>query len=155
MLRIIVELEPVEDKIAYVSDYFDDSYDASWFESDLAKEVIRGIDKSEYIDGECIKSPVLGMIPPSYLSTGCKGCLILLNQPDVIVSGERFGDNCFPWLSKIGEQMDITITMHHYLMDFDMPIRALVLNNNQVVSTAEELDAVILDLGDWDGRSED
>lgn len=147
MLKIIIEYDPVEDKISDVSDYFDGSYEKWWFNSDLAKAIIKGIDESEHIKDEFIESPVLGAIPPTMLSSGCKGCLLLLNEPDIIVSGERFGDNCFVWLNKIGQIKDITITMHHFLADWDIELNAFIINDNSVVHTSGELNTKILRLG--------
>lgn len=103
----------IVDRIVYVSDYFDAMYEQCWFESDLAKQIIAGVDMSEYIKGEYIESPVLGGISPRDLSTGCKALLILLNMDNVVVSGERMGDNCYPWLFKIAEVKDVTITLCH------------------------------------------
>jgi len=147
MLNIIIEFEEVKNKIMRVGKYFNGVYELSWFDSDLAKEIIRGIDNSEYIGDECIKSPILGMIPPSILSGGCKGCLLLLNEPDHIVCGESFGDNCFPWLSKIGEQQDITITLHHFFECRDIPINARIVNDGRIVHTLGEVNSAIIQLG--------
>ena len=46
----------------------------------------------------------MSFIPINPVRKTIKGCLILLNEPDVIIRGESFGDNCFPWLSRIGEE---------------------------------------------------
>lgn len=51
-----------------------------WFDSELAKEMIRDIDDSEVLSGECINSPVLGQIPPERLSGGVKTLLLMLNE---------------------------------------------------------------------------
>jgi len=148
MFNIIIELYDVEDKLSEVAMYFDEAYEKWWLESDIAKEIIKDVDSSEYIGGECIMSPVFGMISPRDLSTGCKACLVLLNEPEHIVSGERFGDNCFKWLSKIGEQQDITITLSHFIDDYDIPIDAVVLNDNRHIASVEELNNAILELSE-------
>lgn len=104
----------MNEKISMVSDYFDAVYDSSWFDSDMAKKIIRETDKSEYIEGEFIRSPVLGGISPRDLSTGCKALLILLNEPERIVSGDRMGDNCYPILLEMAKERDYTITLAHW-----------------------------------------
>ncbi len=147
MLNIIIEFDDVDDKLVGAGLYFEDVYEQDWFDSDLAKEIIKGIDKSEYIGGECIKSPVLGMIPPSMLSGGCKSCLLLLNEPEHVVCGESFGDNCFPWLSKIGEKHDITITLHHFFRSTDIGIVARIINDGRVVHSLGEVNYAIIELG--------
>lgn len=144
MLYITVGFD-IEGKISNSSAYFDRHYTVDWLNNDMAKAIIKGIDNSDHIKDHVIESPVLGAIPPVWLSTGCKGCLILLNSPSgTIVSGERFGDNCFEWLSKIGETKDIYITIHHYLADYEIPLTATVTNINKVVHSSRELNHAIL-----------
>ena len=102
-------------KISRPSGYFDAVYEQSWLQSDMARYIIKTIDKSEYIDGEYIQSPVFGGISPRDLSTGCKALLILLNEPDKIVSGDRMGDNCYPVLLEMAKHADYTITLSHVI----------------------------------------
>ncbi len=147
MFKIIVELDKI-DKLSDVVLYFDEAYERSWLESDMARAIIRDIDKSEYIGGECIMSPIFGMILPRDLSTGCKACLVMLNEPENLVSGEEFGDNCFPWLNKIGKMQDITITLSHFIDDYSIPIDAIVLNDNRHVSSVKELNNAIIELSE-------
>lgn len=101
------------DSIYYVSEYFDATFEKEWFNSQLAKEIIKGIDDSEHIKDSYIESPVLGAISPRDLSSGCKGVLLLLNEDNITVCGERFGDNCFEYLFKVAELKDINITLSH------------------------------------------
>ena len=39
--------------------YFKNVYDDSWITDDFAREVIKKVDKSEVLDSQAIKSPVL------------------------------------------------------------------------------------------------
>lgn len=128
----------IQGKISYVSDYFDAQYEQSWFQKPLAKEIIQDIDKSEYIRGEYIESPVFGGIPPTSLSTGCKALLLLLNEEGIIVSGERMGDNCFKWVLKIAKEKDITITLNHGV-DLEEPFEAVSLNTGKRITNNLEL----------------
>lgn len=135
----------IKGKISHPKGYFEENYTVDWLNNPLAKEIIKGIDKSEHIQDHIIVSPVLGGISPTMLSTGCKGTLILLNEPSgTLVSGERFGDNCFPWLSRIGEEKDIYITLHHYIEDEDMEIEAVVTNTGVKVTSGKELNNEII-----------
>ena len=52
-------------------------YEDSWFLDDFAKKVIKKVDSSDAIDVRAIKSPVLGVIPPTELSGGVKTLLLL------------------------------------------------------------------------------
>ncbi|MGX8704452.1 MAG: DUF4869 domain-containing protein [bacterium] len=51
-------------------------------ETDLAKAIIRDVDRSEVLSGECINSPVFGQIPPERLSGGTKTLLLVFNEPE-------------------------------------------------------------------------
>mgnify|MGYP001104792762 CR=1 FL=1 len=48
--------------------YFKNTYEDSWILDDFAKKVIKKVDGSDVIDAQAIKSPVLGIIPPTELS---------------------------------------------------------------------------------------
>lgn len=128
----------VEGCIGNTSKYFDAEYEPSWFSSETAKQIIKDIDNSEYISGEYIESPVLGGIPPMMLSTGCKTLLLLLNEPELIVSGDRMGDNCFPWLLRIAEKRDITITLSHSV-ELMEPFEIYSIRSDKVIKTNLEL----------------
>ncbi len=134
-----------EGVIIYPSGVFDSKYTVDWLNNPLAKEIIKGIDNSEHVQDHIIMSPVFGAIPPRMLSTGCKGVLLLLNMPSgTKIRGERFGDNCFEWLSKVGEVKDIYITLHHYLDDYDIPMTAVMTNNGKTVHSSGDLNTEIL-----------
>lgn len=147
MLYVTVELYEMADKISYTGQYFDAVYEKDWLNKPLVKEIIRDIDNSEHIRDNIIESPIFGGISPRELSTGCKGLLLALNMPELLLCGERFGDNCFKWLSKIGELHDIRITMHHFLKSDDIPISAIVTNTGAKVSNSFELNTEILRVG--------
>lgn len=125
--------------IRHTSEYFDNMYEPNWLSSEYAKHIIRTIDKSEYIDGEYIQSPVLGGISPRDLSTGCKTLLILLNEPDKIVTGDRMGDNCFPILLDMAKSRDLTVTLCHFvnLKQYE-PFDIIDYISGEKVSTVKE-----------------
>lgn len=138
--------EPINrDKVSDIDSYFDMEFEDNWFDNQFAKDVIKGIDNSIHVEGSFIRSPILGAISPRDLSTGCKGVLLLQNVDNILVNGDRFGDNCFPWLSKLGEIKDINITIHHYPMNWDFEVHAVVTNYNKKVDTMAELCKCILE----------
>lgn len=147
MLKIIFGSKGLEwpNRVAYVSDYFDAMYDSSWLCSETAKSIIKEIDDSEYIDGEYIQSPILGGMSPRDLSTGCKALLIILNEPETIVSGDRMGDNCFPILLNLAKEHDITITLCHYvdLSQYEPLDIQNVITGERVTSAIELMEALI------------
>ena len=120
--------------------YFKNSYDNSWLLDDFAKKVIKQIDKSEVIDAETIKSPVLGIIPPTSLSGGVKTLLLIKNCPDEVFNASTCGDNCAKWILRIAKEAKeyITINLRH-IMDFGsgtFEIRSL--NNGEIVHNMQE-----------------
>lgn len=133
-------------KISYVSEYFDGMYEQSWLSSNWGRQIIKEIDNSDYIDGEYIKSPVLGGISPRDLSSGCKALLILLNEDDVIVSGDRMGDNCFPLLLELAKERDLIITLAHWvtMKDFE-PFEILDMRTDKILRTALEFADAYID----------
>ena len=91
------------------------SYEPEWLEAELAKKMIKDIDDSEVLSGECINSPVLGQIPPERLSGGVKTLLLILNEPDRIFKASTCGDNCAKWILEIGRIKDVTINLRHMM----------------------------------------
>jgi hypothetical protein len=129
----------MEDVIFNTSVYFKNTYEPEWIVSDLAREIILDVDKSEVIDTECIKSPILGMIPPERLAGGTKTLLLVLNEPDKVFNASTCGDNCAKWLLTIGKMQDVTINLRH-LMNFGKePFDINILNTNQIVHSMGEL----------------
>ena len=92
MLNIIYG--DVKNSIYNTNVYFKNSYEPEWLDAELAKKMIKDIDDSEVLSGECINSPVLGQIPPERLSGGVKTLLLILNEPDRIFNASTCGDNC-------------------------------------------------------------
>jgi len=119
--------------------YFMNVYDDEWITDDFAKEVIKKVDKSDVLDSQAIKSPVLGIISPERLSGGTKTLLLMKNMPDKVFNASTCGDNCAKFILKLAKERDLTINLRH-LMDFGKSkFKAYVLNDNIEVSGMEEL----------------
>ena len=130
----------VENSIYNTSIYFKNSYEPEWLETDLAKKMIKDVDDSDVVSGECINSPVLGQIPPERLSGGVKTLLLILNEPERIFNASTCGDNCAKWLLEIGKVKDVTINLRHMMSfgkttQFDIRIE----NGNEIVHSMKEL----------------
>lgn len=119
---------------------FKNTYESEWLESELAKKMIQDVDDSEVLGGECIKSPVLGQIPPERLSGGVKTLLLMLNEPDRIFNASTCGDNCAKWILEIAKQKDLTINLRH-MMNFgkDTDFEIKIKNGGEVVHSMKEL----------------
>ena len=138
MLTIIYGDEPRS--IYNTNVYFKNTYESEWLESELAKKMIQDVDDSEILGGECIKSPVLGQIPPERLSGGVKTLLLMLNEPDRIFNASTCGDNCAKWILEIAKQKDLTINLRH-MMNFgkDTDFEIKIKNGGEVVHSMKEL----------------
>lgn len=124
-----------------VDAFFDFNFKSEWFDDELNKEMILDVDKSKVIARNIIESPVLGTIPPQWLSGGVK-TLILLNsckRNDVIFNGSQCGDNCAKWILHIAKMKDITLTFHH-VMNFglDTKFDAYIINNGKYTKNMDE-----------------
>ena len=138
MLTIVYGDEP---KCIYNTNvYFKNSYEPEWLDAELAKKMIKDIDDSEVLSGECINSPVLGQIPPERLSGGVKTLLLILNEPDRIFNASTCGDNCAKWILEIGRIKDVTINLRH-MMSFgkDTKFEIKVQNGGETVHSMKEL----------------
>lgn len=138
MLSIIYGDEPRS--IYNTNVYFKNSYEPEWIESEMAKQIIRDIDGSEVLSSECIKSPILGQIPPERLSGGTKTLLLVLNEPEHIFNASTCGNNCAKWILEIGKKYDITINLRH-MMSFgkDASFDIRIQNGGEIVHNMKEL----------------
>ena len=119
--------------------YFQNVYEDAWITDDFAKEVIKKVDKSEVLDVQAIRSPVLGIISPERLSGGTKTLLLIKNMPDQVFNASTCGDNCAKFILKLAKDRDVTINLRH-LMDFGKArFRAHILNDDVTVTNMEEL----------------
>ena len=120
--------------------FFKNTYEPEWFETDIAKKMIKDVDDSDVLSGECINSPVLGQIPPERLSGGVKTLLLILNEPDRVFNASTCGDNCAKWLLGIGKQKDVTVNLRH-MMSFgkDTKFDIRIANGGEIVHSMKEL----------------
>lgn len=131
MLNVV--LGDAENSIYNTSVYFKNTYEPGWFSEDQTKQMVSDIDKSEVLGNGAIKSPVLGIIPPTQLSGGLKTLILIDHDSNKIFNASNCGDNCAQWLLNLGSKKDITVNLRH-VMDFgkgDFEIR--ILNNNSIV----------------------
>jgi hypothetical protein len=107
-----------DDTLIAVSDYFDATFEDSWIDNELSKEMILDVDKSKVIYSHVIESPILGPITPRELSGGVKSLILMAFDTDMngkYFFGGQLGDNTLPWVLKIADKKDIYIEVTHYL----------------------------------------
>lgn len=129
----------MEDAVYNTSVYFDNTYEEEWLTSDLSKQMIKDIDKSEVISANCIQSPVLGQIPPTDLSGGVKTLILMANDDSMIFNASMCGNNCAKWILEIAKLKDLVINLHH-TMDFGYgaEFEITILNSGNVVHNMRE-----------------
>ena len=126
--------------------YFINQYEDSWLETDLAKKMIKDVDKSEVIGPHLIQSPVLGPISPRELSGGVKTLLLLaFDKSEKIFNATACGDNCAKWILEIAKNKDLTICLHHSMNFGDGEYAIKILNNGAIVHNQEEWLDVVYD----------
>ena len=106
------------DNVNYGPGWFKANYNPTWLKDSFVQEMLLDIDKSRYIDGLVIDSPVLGPIPPERLSGGVQTLIMIYERPDLVFDATSCGENCSKWILKIGRLKDVTINLK-YLMKFD------------------------------------
>ncbi len=109
-----------DEQILFVIDsLFDSYYEDTWVEAPFVKEIIEDVDNAVIQSPRCIFSRSIQMqIPPRDLSTGTKALVLLASDnkfSSMIFASGLFGDNCCPWLLKIGEIKDIRVYAGHNL----------------------------------------
>ena len=130
---------PMDGVVLKPSIYFKNTYQPEWLVEPFAKAMIRDVDRSEVVGPQLIQSPVLGPIPPERLSGGVKTLILIWQVPEKVFNASNCGDNCAPWLLKMGKERDITINLRH-LMEFgDAPFEIEILNTGTIVHTMREL----------------
>ena len=72
MLNIIFGDYKESNYISNPDIYFDNTYLDKWLESELAKKIVKDIDKSDLVGPNLVISPVLGSIPVTRISGGAK-----------------------------------------------------------------------------------
>ena len=97
-----------------IKPYFLNSYKDDWLTTEFSRDAIKYIDNSELVGPNLIISPVFGPIPPSRLSDGVLGVILMaydkkLEKCDWI--GEYFGDNTLLHIMRASEIADYDIRM--------------------------------------------
>lgn len=128
----------MDNKISDVSEYFDSWYENSWFIDEMGKRIVREIDEVEYLGkGNVFLSETYGALTSRELSSGSKALFLLWNKPELLVSGDRMGDNCVPILMDIAKQKDITITLCH-MMHFPEPFEFFCEPVHKIINDEDE-----------------
>lgn len=127
------------DAIYNTAVFFKNTYQDTWITNELSRKMILDIDKSEVIDANLIKSPVLGGISPLQLSGGVKTLMLIRFDKTHVFNASTCGDNCTKWILEIAKERKVVINLRH-IMDFgDGDFKIKVVNNGKVAHNMREL----------------
>ena len=128
-----------KDVVYNTSLYFKNTYEPDWLMETDTRQMILDIDKSTVISSGAIQSPVLGVIPPTSLSGGVKTLILIDHIGGRVFNASNCGDNCAPWLLRIGSCKDVTVNLRH-IMDFgNGEFDILIQNCGKHVHSMKEL----------------
>ena len=134
---LFISLESDDNTIISIDATFNFRKKQDWFKRDDVRRVIKNIDLTDVIDGECLRSPVLGVISPERLSTGCKAVILMIMYPQYKIYATKCGDNCSDDILKISSHEDRTIVLRH-IMEFKEPFIATIVESGKVVHNMKE-----------------
>lgn len=125
--------------VNYGPSWFKNNYEPDWFKDDFVQNMILDVDKSKYVDGLVIESPVFGAIPPEKLSGGVQTLIMIYERPDLVFDATSCGDNCAKWLLEIGKRKDVTVNLN-YLMHLEREgeFEVYVENTGELIITPEQ-----------------
>jgi hypothetical protein len=132
---------------------FDSFYEADWILDALPQQMILDVDKSRVLGNHAIESPVLDIIPPTWLSGGVKGLIMLHKMEEdskINHLSTSYGDNCSKWILEISSNKDINIWYRHLLdmpKDMTTPVTFVDFGNAVATNYAEYLKLLLRDAG--------
>ena len=124
--------------------YFDNTYEDSWLEAQLAREIVKDIDKSELVGPNLVISPVLGSISVNRISGGAKTLIQIANDSEHVYNASACGDNCASWLLKIGEEKDVLVRLGHIMHFSEDNFTIKIANTGDIVHTPSELTQTVI-----------
>ena len=136
MIKVHI-LQDRKDCVKNIGTYFDAVKKSEWFDLPLVREIIKGIDKTDVIKGPVLESPVLGIMSPDKLSSGCKAVILLAMVPDINIYATRCGNNCAPYIEEVARDKDVVITLHHCLL-FTEDVELVFLDSGLHVHSRKE-----------------
>lgn len=131
--------------VCYGPLWFKYSFDLKWFQDELVQQMILDVDKSKYVTGGVIYSPVLGPIPPEKLSGGVKTLIMIYKMPDKVFDATSCGPNCAKWLLEIGRREDVTVNLRYFMPFKGEPLEVEIINAGKTVHSEEEFAFTSLD----------
>lgn len=126
-----------------IPSYFNEVYEKEWFSDPLVKDMVKDIDQSNVVADGVIDSPFLGLIPPTELSGGLKGLLLMKFEESVkdrYFYGGQFGDNTLGYMLRIADESpyDIKLAVNHSLHFPDKFNKIYIENDKTTVDNIDD-----------------
>ena len=133
---LYLQFGDLEGELWAPGDVFNLTYEDSWFDDPIVKQMVLDIDKSVVQSANSIISPVLGNISCKQLSNGVRN-LILAYKTNYVIDFSFCGDNCATWILRLAQIKDIRGALHHCMM-FPEPFEIVITNSGRCVRNRKE-----------------
>lgn len=82
---------------------------------------------------------MLGSVSVERLSGGVKALILIAHDQHHVFNASVCGDNCAPWLLRIGAEKDVMVRLGHLMHFEDEPFEIRIANTGEIVYTQKEL----------------
>lgn len=145
MLNLIFQRAKTDKNVIVDSrGFFSINKKIEWFQDPVVKNIMKYVDKIVVKDGFCLENELGMVIPPEYLSTGCKTAILVWEYPDTVFNMTQCGNNAFKCVSDICKYYDRTELTYRFL-----PFRyleSLQLQKDGIPITLDEYEECV---DDW------
>lgn len=121
--------------------WFRSQFDESYLTTDFSKRVIKEVDKNEVKNQYMILSPILGFIPPEYISSSAKLIIMLMYENDKVFDIDYCDNTYTSLLAEVASQRDVTVQAKVFKYFYRSGYRGKIhiLNDNSYVNSDLDL----------------
>lgn len=127
-------------------------FEDEWMLRDYTKRIVKELDNSEVLGNQAIKSPVLGIIPPDWLSATCKNVIMMSVGIEMVFASGFFANEANKLIEEISGRQDVHLYMNHMFNYTDAQVATLVDCGNKVVKGNKEIQDNWIQEYDYDER---
>lgn len=116
MLNLVFQKAKLKSETTYIRDgrdYFDRTFEMSWFENPYAEYLLEFVDKVEYKNGLLFKDGK--PIPPQNLCTSTKVAMLVYEFPDLVFNATQIGEGAFLAVAALCELQDRTVVTYRLI----------------------------------------
>lgn len=133
----------LEEQIISIGSFFNFEYEKEWNRDKMVQDILADIDKCVYLGEqfeEFYKHDTLGIRRITQMSGGSKNLILMLKKPIFVFRGSSCGENCIPWIERIGSIVDFVMTLEHCMILDPENVKGgiLCLNDNEMIKDKED-----------------